>query len=57
MNSSNLRASIRSPWVFAETVNIALTSGFRVDEMSEPVNLEVPFGTYASSSKGEGSSW
>jgi len=38
---------------FAETVSIALPSGFRVDEMPEPVSLEVPFGTYASSCKVE----
>jgi hypothetical protein len=34
---------------FAETVKSTRPSGFRVDEMPEPVSLEVPFGTYVSS--------
>jgi len=38
---------------FAETVSIALPPGFSVDEIPEPVNLEVSFGTYASSCKVE----
>jgi hypothetical protein len=34
-------------------VKITLPSGFRVDEMPEPVSLEVPFATYSMSCKVE----
>jgi transglutaminase-like putative cysteine protease len=32
---------------FTETVHVKLPTGFEVDEMPDPVKLETPFGTYA----------
>ncbi len=44
------RISLKA-YSFSETVNITLPAGFHVDEMPEPVSLEVPFATYASACK------
>jgi hypothetical protein len=34
---------------YSETVMVQLPSGFKVDEMPDPVKLETPFGTYITS--------
>jgi hypothetical protein len=38
---------VLSSQAFSETLHVKLPSGFAVDELPDAVNLDTPFGTYA----------